>query len=1100
MNSRSESLHSIAAWLRELGLESYAQAFAEHDVDAQTLLQLTDADLVEIGVKSVGHRRRLIDAIGALKTGGAPQPIPAETPVRPGAEHRKLSVLCCDMVGSTGLSERLDAEDLREVIRAFHEAGTRTIVEFDGHEANFIGDCMLAYFGWPRAHEDDPERAVRAGLAMVRVLGGLRVPGGAVAVRVSVATGDVVVGDLIQEGPAREQSAIGTAPLVSAQLQSLAAPGQVVIDDLTRQLLPPSFALQALGHHALKGVSEPVAAYAVIGERLADSRFEARRVHDLAPMLGREHELALLRERWAQAQGGEGQAVLLVGEAGIGKSRLTRALLDVCASQPHVAVRWQCSPYHAGSALWPVIQRLGRAAGLDSQDSTEQALDKLEALTQQNMETTALYATMLGLNGAQRYGPLEMTPQRLREHTLELLMQQLYEMAEQQTLLLVLEDAHWVDPTTLELIERCLERIDGARMLILLTSRLDNQPKLAAHPSVTRLSLNRLSRACVEAIVVRLGGQGLHAHTLATIVAQTDGVPLFVEELTKAVLQTGGTAIPASLHGSLMARLDRIPEVKEVAQIAACIGREFDQALLEAVVDRPEAVGQALERLIAAELVFRRGGRTPPRFTFKHALVQEAAYESVLRGRRQVIHARILEALETIKGGTPAELRAHHAERAKQVDKAIACWTQAADAALAKWAYTEAAGHLEHAISLIRLDSVDRRTEELRLQLRLGHANAAVRGNAEDSVGTAFERASELLDDDPARAEHHMEVQAGLWAWHMMRGRLGEALRRALRALDAANIDGRSDAILYGHWMVSATYLIAGRLTRARDHIERTLALHDDTRPWSISVSIGADPRTASHYGMAWILFLQGYAVQARRMLERSHLLASSLPRGKDRANMHLISALCGACVRDVALVKTHTEALAELSKSYGLLTHHVDSLVGWIAMEDHGSPHEAVAAYERGIAESAALGSRAYAVFFRGGLARALAATGRHAQALRTIEEVIHDCAEMGIGWCEAELWRIRGEVIIGDPQGDRHQAISSFERALSIARDCGAKLWELRAAVSLARLWATQGERAKTRDLLAPIYGWFTEGFESVDLVEARALMSESSHASFT
>ena len=581
---------NVAAWLRELGLERYVQAFEDHDVDAQTLRLLTEADLAEIGVVSVGHRRKLAGAIAAL-AGEALAP-PDVAPPRVEAEQRQLSVLYCQMAGSAASSgPRLDPEERRRMIQSFHKTCTRVVVDYDGHVANFYGDCVLAYFGWPRAHEDDAERAVRAGLALVRQIQA-EDAGGALNARVGIATGSVVVGDLIREGPAQEQSAVGLAPNLAARVLGLAGPGQVVIDELTQRLLAPSFAVQPLGRHALKGIAQPVAAFAVSDERAVDSSFDARRGPDLAPMIGRDQELALLTERWAQAQGGEGQAVLLVGEASIGKSRITRALLDACAAQPLWRIHWQCSPYHTGSALWPVIQRLGRTAGLEVQDSAEAALDKLEALVGENKEATALYATLLGLDGTQRYGPLEMTPQMLRERTMELLVEQLIERAEQRALLLVVEDAHWIDPTTLELIERCLERIASTRVLMLITSRPDNQPSLGAHPSVTRLSLNRLSRASVQAIVARLGGESLQAQTRAAIVAQTDGVPLFVEELTKAVLETGEAAIPASLHGSLMARLDRIPEVKEVAQIAACIGREFDQALVQAVAERPRRWGR----------------------------------------------------------------------------------------------------------------------------------------------------------------------------------------------------------------------------------------------------------------------------------------------------------------------------------------------------------------------------------------------------------------------------------------------------------------------------------------------------------------------------
>ena len=650
----------VATWLRELGLSQYGQIFEDNDVDAETLRHLTETDLIDLGAKSVGHRRKLAAAISALREQSptsAAAPGPGSPPAEL-AEQRLLTVLYCQMADS---GAGIGAEALRGVVQRFHRSCTQVVAEYDGHIANFYGDCMLVYFGWPRAHEDDAERAVRTGLALVRRF---QASNDAIDARVGIATGPVVVGDLIREGPAQQQSAVGLTPNLAARVLSLAGPGQVVVDELTHQLTGRSFSLQSLGSHLLKGLARPVSAYAVAGEHAADSRFDARCGRDVTPMAGRDQELALLLERWTRVRSGEGQSVLLVGEAGIGKSRIAKALLDACAGQSHWLVRWQCSPYHTGSALWPVVQRLGREVGVRAQDTAEAVLAKVEALAGADPEVQAVYATLLGLNGSQRYGPLEMKPRMLRERTLELLVEQLFEKAEQRPLLLLVEDAHWVDPTTLELIGRCLERIEHAPMLIVITSRPDNQPALTANPSVTRLSLNRLARASVEAIVARLGGQQVRPHTLATIVEQADGVPLFAEELTKAVLETGETAIPASLHGSLMARLDRVPEVKAIAQAAACIGREFDQALLEAVAEQPETVAPALERLVAAQLVFPRGGPTVRRFIFKHALLQEAARESMLRERRQATHARILAVLERSPDTLP-EILAHHAARAR---------------------------------------------------------------------------------------------------------------------------------------------------------------------------------------------------------------------------------------------------------------------------------------------------------------------------------------------------------------------------------------------------------------------------------------------------
>ena len=1086
----------VAEWLRELRLEQYIQAFDDNDVDAVTLRKLAEADLTEIGVKSVGHRRRLMAAIAELGRESIEATAPAartETgAAKWQAEHRLLSVLYCDMVGSTPLSGRLDPEEYREVIRSFHDRCVRTVVQYDGWVANFVGDCVLAYFGWPRAHEDDPERAVRTGMALLQAVVGI-----GVEVRVGIATGSVVVGDLIREGPAQEQTAVGATPYLAGHLQTLAAPGEVVVDELTRRLAP-TFAMQALRPQAIKGTGDPVVAYVVRGEQLSDSRFDAHRGEELQPMIGRDQELALLMERWAQAQGGEGVVVLLVGEAGIGKSRLVRALLDSSSPQRHEQVRWQCSPYHTGSALWPVIRSLGRTAGLQVEDTPSEALDKLEALVGDG-ETSALYATLLGLNGTQRYGPLEMTPQMLRERTLEVLVERLVEMAEQRPLLLVVEDAHWIDPTTVELIERCLGRIDQARILILITSRPDNQPALAAHPCVTRLSLNRLSRSSAEAIVAHLAGGSLKPQTLAMIVSQTDGVPLFVEELTKAVVETGEATIPASLHGSLVARLDRLPEAKEVAQVAACIGREFDLALLQAVSEQPDSVGPAITKLIAAELVFQRGDRAKPRFTFKHALVQEAAHESLLRKRREALHARILGVLETERPDTPREILAHHATAAKLADRAIAHWHEAGKAAQAKSAYMEAASFLESAIDLIdaQADGADRQALELDLQLRLGQCRMSVYGLASESTKEAFHRANELFDKVGARDQpSRLPVQYGLWNWYCQHAELTKALQLGLEALSAEQADGTPESLLITQRMVATTYGYMGDLARAQTMYEEAMPLVDSERCREISTHLPADQRIATLYQYSLTRCIQGHADHSRRLIERAHKLCVASTPALQRAYLFLVSAIRAALERDHATVRTELSALVEMATKHRMLPWFdgfTDILSVW-AVIDCGQPAEQeIARYLRGLDKLETSGQRLFLPFFMARLATGLSACERHDEALLMIDRASAVCDETDQGWCEAELWRVRGELLLRAPRPDPSPATDCFAKALEMARSRGAKLLELRAALSLARLHAHQGQAADALNVLTPVYEWFTEGLDTADVIGARALLGE-------
>jgi class 3 adenylate cyclase len=687
----------ISAWLTSLGLERYKQAFLANEIDVAVLPKLTADDLKDLGVVIVGHRRKLLEAIADLKSAPGSAPVSPELagPARhPDAERRQLTLMFIDLVGSTALSAQLDPEDMSKVIRAYQNAVAGEITRFEGHVAKFMGDGVLAYFGWPRAHEDEAERAVRAGLAVGAAVALLPTPAGEpLAARVGIATGLVVVGDLVGEGAAQEQAVVGDTPNLAARLQSAAEPGMVVIADATRRLLGDVFELRHLGALTLKGIQETTPAFAVLGERALESRFAVRQGGGVAPIVGRDQELALLLERWRQAQGGEGQVVLLTGEAGIGKSRLTEALVETIVAEPHFLLRYQCSPYYADSPLYPVIQHLGFAAGFAPDDSTELRLERLEALlaraTDDIAEAAPLMSALLGINGEARYGVLALTPQQRRKRTLAVLIEQLAGLARSRPVLWVVEDAHWIDPTTLELIELALDRVQGASVMTLITARPTFVPAFASHPVVTRLALNRLARAATQAIVLRITrGKRLPDILLDEIAARTDGVPLFVEEMTKAVIESGALregsdayhrggplstlAIPTTLHDTLMARLDRLQPVKEVAQTASVIGRSFDHGTIVALAGLLEPdIAEAMRKLVEAELVFRRG--TPPdaSYLFKHALVRDAAYESLLKAKRIALHARLLDVLEA-RGDAAPQVKAQHAEAAGLAERALA--------------------------------------------------------------------------------------------------------------------------------------------------------------------------------------------------------------------------------------------------------------------------------------------------------------------------------------------------------------------------------------------------------------------------------------------
>src|SRR5713226_4700435 len=657
----------VAAWLRVLGLERYVPAFRDNDIDGEVLLKLTAEDLISIGVTSVGHRRKLLDAIASLGMAVPAAVVTAPAPGAPAqvdAERRQLTVMFCDLVGSTALSTRHDPEDLRELIGDYHRAVSKTVGRFDGFVAKYMGDGVLIYFGYPQAHEDDAERAVRAGLAVIETVGRLATTE-PLNVRLGFATGLAVVGDLIGEGAAQERGVVGETPNLAARLQALAAPNTLVIGEATRRQIGGLFDLEDLGPQQLPGFGETQGAWRVLGESGAVSRFEALR-SGATPLVGREEEVELLIRRWQQAKSGEGRVVLISGEPGIGKSRLTAALAEQIGSEPHTRLRYFCSPHHQDSALYPFIAQLERAAGFARDDAVEAKLGKLRALLApgtRDDDDIALLSELLSLPSSA--ADLNLSLQRKREKLLEALLNQLEAEARHRPVLMVFEDAHWIDPTSRELLDLTVDRVRHLPVLLAITFRPEFQPPWGGRSHVMNMALNRLGERDGEALVHKLAGNAaLTADTVAEIVERTDGVPLFVEELTKAVLESaaqgdrvaavlGATSlaslsVPATLHASLMARLDRLgPVVKEVAQIGAVLGREFAYELIEPVVQRPETELQAaLDQLSEAGLLFCRGTAPHSSYLFKHALVQDAAYFTLLRGRRQELHAGVAAALE----------------------------------------------------------------------------------------------------------------------------------------------------------------------------------------------------------------------------------------------------------------------------------------------------------------------------------------------------------------------------------------------------------------------------------------------------------------------
>src|SRR5271163_2543301 len=890
-------MQQIADWLQKLGLGQYADRFVENDINFAILPRLAEQDLKELGVTSLGHRRQLLLAIEEISKVTAPPPSATEVPVaaHDTAEHRQVTVMFSDLVGSTALSARMDPEDLREVISAYQKCVAQTVSSFGGFVAKYMGDGVLIYFGYPQAHEDDAERAVRAGLELIAAVSALKasVP---LKTRVGIATGMVVVGDLIGTGSAQELAVVGETPNLAARLQSIAEPNMVVIADGTRRLLGNLFQLEDLGAKDLKGIAVRVRAWAAIRPAAVEGRFEALHGAGLTDLIGREEELEILLRRWSRAKVGEGQVVLLSGEPGIGKSRLTAALLERLAGEPHTRLRYFCSPQHTDSALYPIISQMQRAAGFAHDNTAQAKLDKLDAVlarTATSIEHAALFAEMLSLPNDGRYPLLDLTPPQRRQRTLEALVSQMAALTRESSVLMIFEDAHWTDPTSLELLGRVVPRIASLRVLLIVTFRPEFEEPWIGRPHVTVLTLNRLAQREIDAMIDRVAGNKLLPASLRQdIVERADGIPLFVEEMTKAVLEaedegearrtvaavpSPALAVPASLHASLMARLDRLGPAKNLAQIGAAIGREFSYPLLVAVVGEQEAdLGSALDRLVATGLLFRQGAPPHATYLFKHALVQDAAYGTLLRGPRQELHARIAAATET---GMPElverepELLAYHYAEAGQPDTAAGYWLAAGRIAARRSANSEAVAHLRRGIAAVRglPETVERNRLEMALQLALGPALVSSRGFGDAEASTGYQRAAELarrLGDDRDR----FAATWGLWITIRAKS-ASDHMRLRLEYLgemvEAAERTGDAELLLQAHHSSWSTRIWNGEFASASEHVRSGLALYDPERHRHHALMYGGhDPGVCGNGQGAVALWALGWpdrAVQSAR-------------------------------------------------------------------------------------------------------------------------------------------------------------------------------------------------------------------------------------------
>ena len=1115
----------LGGWLRSLGLERYEAVFRDNEIDADVLHDLTDNHLREMGV-ALGARLKLLKAIAALSPRAEPanrtSAVALASLAVDAAERRQVTVMFSDLVGSTSLSVRMDPEDLREVISAYQKCVAETVHRFDGFVARYMGDGIVVYFGYPQAHEDDAERAVRAGLELITAVTALK-SRASLQTRVGIATGVVVVGDLLSSGETQERGMVGKTPNLAARLQGIAEPNSVVICDSTRRLLGNLFELKDLGpRDDLKGVDEATRAWAALRASSIASRFEALHASSMTTLVGREEEFGLLLRRWARAKNGEGQVVLLSGEPGIGKSRLTAALLESVLAEPHTCLRYFCSPQHRDSALYPIIGQMERAAGLAHDDSPRARLDKLDALlarTSTSAPDAALFAEMLSLTNDGRYPTTELMPQLRRQRTLEALTAQMEALTRTGPVLMIFEDVQWIDPTSLEALGRAVDQIRSVRLLLIMTFRPEFDPPWIGSPHVTALTINRLGRRDIEAMISRVVGDKLLPPSIQQdIIERTDGIPLFVEEMTKAVLEaesegaaehvvtavpSPALAVPSSLHASLMARLDRLGPAKELAQIGAAIGREFSHALLAAVVRKPEGeLESALDRLIAAGLLFRQGIPPHATYLFKHALVQDAAYGTLLREPRRALHARIAETLESHFAKTAdsqPELLARHCTEAGLIEKAAGWWGKAGQRSLARSALVEAAEQLTRALGQIATlpPSAELRRAEIRLQVALINPLLHVKGYAAPESKAAVERARLLIERAEALGEPSEDplllfsVLYGSWVASFIAFN-GDVMRElATRFLELAKKQGATVPIMIGHRLMGTTLTATGDIAKARAHHDQGIALYDPAKHRPLVTRFGQDAGVTGLSFRSLTLWFLGYPEAA--LADTDHALKIAREIGQAATLMFALAVtnftriFCRSC----ATASARIDELIALADEKGALQRKAEGVTQkGCVLALIGEASDSVQTITSGITAWQSTGATVWVPLYLSYLAKAYAELGQIDDAWRCIGEAIKTIETTKERWYEVEVYRMAGEIALKSPERAT-KAEAYFGQALVIARAQQAKSWELRAALSMARLLSAQGEPDKATDLLAPVYGWFTEGFDTSDLKEAKALL---------
>jgi class 3 adenylate cyclase/tetratricopeptide (TPR) repeat protein len=1093
-----DAIHRARELLQREGRISLRALKLELELDDEQLEALTE-ELVEIQGVAVRDGRALVwnaSGTGAEEETLPPPPVGQELT----AERRQLTVLFCDLVDSTRLAAGMDAEDWRALVQRYHAAAGEGIARFDGHVAQYLGDGILAYFGWPRAHEDDAERAVRAGLGIVEAVGS------ELSVRISIHTGPVVVGE-IGAGASRETLALGDTTNLAARLQAIAEPDTVVISSATLRLVSGVFVTQDLGAHAVKGIADPVRAHRALSVSGVRSRLDVTAATELTPFIGRDQELMLLEDRFAQVGEGNGQAVLIQGEAGIGKSRLVQAFRERIAERAHSWLECRGSAYTQDSAFHPVLELHRQGLGFRTDDPAETKLDRiaagLEAVGFDAAETVPVVAALHGIPLGTRFAAPNLSPEGMRKRTFEVLTEWLLRLGRRQPLVLLMEDLHWMDPSMIELVGRILEQIPTAPVLLLATYRPDFSPPWGARSFLTPMLLSRFTRAQLADLVRKAArGRDLPESWVTEILRRADGVPLFAEELTRTLLDQATELpedgalplhIPETLQDSLMARLDALGPVKELAQVGSVLGREFTYDVLLAVSPiKDTELQEALRSAVREELFYQRGAPPDATYLFKHALIRDAAYQSMLRATRQRHHRRVAETLVTRLphlAETQPELVAQHWSEAGDAETAIEWWRRSGQHAVGRAVYGEALAHIRRGLSLLDFARPSSRADaERELTILLGSALAAARGYAHPETMEAWERARALCAD-ATHLRRRAQVLAYLCSAHTSGGRYGEALEVA-RELEQLGEDSDDAASLHhARYVIGSTLLFRGRLRDALDCLSRlaaTLASAPNTS------TLGPQHASAGISYLSFCLALAGFP-------ERSRVIAQ-LAIERTRASGHRYSVVQAEVYAAVAAMLrrdwSETVSLAgvacDSASRQGIpLMAALATMAGATAQCLGKGDAKAIETFQEALRQGASTGNRACSTVILTGLAAPLLEAGRLEEASRAADAGIAIAASIGEGIYLAELHRLKGGIALRHGRAD--EAAAHFQQAFEIARSQEAKLLELRAATSLARLWRDQGKRTEARDLLAPIYAWFTEGFDTLDLVEAKALLEE-------